>query len=198
MKHIALAATAALGFVSIAAPAQAALFSWSVEYTGWWEEQGGGSIAGSFVASEADAADGIVALDEISAWMWDWSGNDYVSAFSISSKDKGSEIQILGDPNGFYGDGTPNLPGLADGLDQGTFVGGDAGEYVLDLEYLGVEDNTVSFPFGGAVVYGDVAAAGSITVSEPIPVPEPASLIGLLAIAGGIGGSVIKRQKQVA
>jgi hypothetical protein len=44
MKHLALVATVALGWAALTAPANAALFSWGIEYTGWWEDDGGGSI----------------------------------------------------------------------------------------------------------------------------------------------------------
>lgn len=197
MKHIALATTATLSVFAIAAPANAALFSWDVEYTGFWEADGGGSISGSFTADGEDAEDGIVGLDEIQSWNWNWSGNDAVSPFSISSSDAGAEIQTFGDgPFGFYGDETANQPEFADDLDQGIFVGGETGEFVLDLEFLGVEDNTTAFPFGGDVSIGS-ASAGRINVSEPTAVPEPAALLGLVALAG-VGGTALKRQNQGA
>lgn len=196
MKYFALATTTTLSLFAIAIPANAAPLIWDVDYTGWWEGQGGGSISGSFVADEVDAADGIVGLDEIVSWAWDWSGNDFVSAFSVSSEDEGAEIQIF-EPAGFFVDGTTNEPGLSDGLDQGIFVGGEAGEFVLDLEFLIVEDNTVAFPFGGDISFGDVGAeSGSVTVSDPKPVPEPATLLGLLALTGF--GATLKRQLKSA
>lgn len=196
MKHLALATTAVLGLFSIATPVNASLFSWDVDYTGWWEEEGGGSVSGSFVADGTDAADGIVGLDEIVSWAWDWSGNDFVSAFSISSGDEGADIQVL-EPAGFFVDGTTNEPDFFDGLDQGIFVGGNESEFILDLEFLTVEDNTVAFPFGGDLSVGDFeAASGSITVSDPTPVPEPATFLGLLALAGL--GVTLKRRSQSA
>lgn len=193
MKHFAIATMAALGMAAIAAPAPAAQLNWEVEYDGWWEDTGGGSIFGSFTADEADAVDGIVALDEISSWMWSWSGNDAVSAFSISSADAGAEIQSFDpDNSGFYGDGTPNLPGT--GLDQGIFVGGPAGKQILDLEFLTVEDNSdVSFALQNQVSAGNLSSAsGSVHVSEPAAVPEPATVMGLLMLA--VGGAAVKRQ----
>lgn len=200
MKHVAFAAVAALGVFAIATPANAALFSWDIELTNWWEEEGGGSLFGSFVADDSDASDGVVALDEIRSWTWDWSGNDSVSAFSISSRDEGAEIQFADSASsGFFVDGTSNQPGLLDGLEQGVFVGGSEGEFVLDLEFLIVEDNTSAFPSGeSAVSIGNVdSELGSITVSEPTAVPEPATILGLLT-AAGLGGMTLKRQRQEA
>ncbi|MEL6383118.1 MAG: PEP-CTERM sorting domain-containing protein, partial [Cyanobacteria bacterium J06626_18] len=162
--------------------------SWDVEYTGWWEEEGGGSISGSFVADDADASDGIVALDEIRSWEWDWSGNDFAAAFSISSRDEGAEIQVFDSmTSGFYVDSTPNEPGLLDGLDQGTFVGGDDGELILDFEFLIVENNSSTFPSSESEVsLGNVdTEAGSITVGEPEPIPEPATMLGLIVLSAG-------------
>lgn len=188
MKYFLLTATATLSALAIATPASAALFSWDVEYTGWWEEEGGGSVSGSFVADDADAANGIVALDDIQSWTWDWSGNDFAAAFAIASSDEGAEIQIFDAANsGFYVDGTPNQPGLLDGLDQGTFVGGDAGELILDLEFLIVENSTAAFPAAmSEVSIGNVdAASGSVTVGEPEAVPEPATMLGLIAVGAG-------------
>lgn len=196
MKHLTIAATVAVGALAIAAPAKAALFSYDIEYTGFFEGEGGGSILGSIVATEADAADGIITLGEIDAWSWDWTGNSLVSAFSISSDDAGAEIQDLADPDGFDVAGGANLPDdfLFGGLDQGIFVGGADGEFVLDLELLIVQDNTTTFPFGGDVTFGDpFAAAGSVTTSDPTAVPEPATVLSLLALAGV--GATVKRNK---
>jgi hypothetical protein len=196
MKHLALAATVALGWAALAAPANAALFSWDIEYTGWWEDDGGGSIFGTIIADEDDAADGIVSANELKAWEWNWSGNDVVSAFSIFSKDKGATTDF--EPS-FYVNGTPNQPiGLdfvdPDNLDQGSFVSGSGNE-ILDLQALlaisftdGVESVSVGNP---------TATIGSVTVSEPTAVPEPATVLGLLALAG-ISTATLKRQKQDA
>lgn len=192
MKYFALAATAALSLVAIAAPANAAGFRWDVEYTGWWEADGGGSVAGTFSAGEDAASDGIVSPDEIKFWSWNWSGNDAVSAFTISSKDENAEIQVV-DPslaNGFYVDGTPNQPNLLDNLDQAVFA---AGNYLLDLEFLYVQDFATDGFSGG----DSEAASGTVSVSEPIPVPEPTTVLGLLALAG-TAIATLKRQKQNA
>ncbi|MGD1909175.1 MAG: PEP-CTERM sorting domain-containing protein [Leptolyngbyaceae cyanobacterium] len=197
MKRFACAATAALGLAITATPADAALFSWDIDYTGWWELDGGGSLMGELRADETAADDGILSASELVSWSWDWSGNDFVSAFSISSEDVGAEIQeFLGpDTVGFYVDGTPNLPD--DGLDQGVFVGGDEGQYVLDLEFLFIEDNTFSFPFGGDLTAGDTfAPEGDVAVGEPKKVPEPATVMGLIALAAA--GVTVKRQTQAA
>lgn len=191
MKYVALAAAVSLGMVgAIAAPSQAANLSWTVEYSGWWEGDGGGSILGSLIADESAAADGILSLDELVAWSWNWSGNDVVSAFSISSGDAGAEIQFF---DGFYVDGTANLPDFADGFDQGTFIGGEFGQYVIDFETLTLEDNTTAFPFGGDASFGDATAPlGRVAVGDPARVPEPTALLGLLAIAGV--GTTLKRR----
>lgn len=194
MKHFALAATVALGWAALTAPANAALFSWDIEYTGWWEDNGGGSIFGSIIADEDDAADGIVSADELKAWEWNWSGNDVVSAFSIDSDEGKTDF----DPN-FYVNGTSNQPiGMdvvdPDNLDQGSFVS-SSGNEILDLQAL----MAISFTDGvESVSRGNpTATLGSVTVSEPTPVPEPATVLGLLALAG-ISTATLKRQKQDA
>jgi len=193
MKSLAIAASTVLSAIAIAAPAQASLFSYDIEYTGWWEE--GGSIFGSITAPEEAATDGFIDATELESWTWDWTGNDIVSAFSISSSDLGAGVSFL---EGFFVDGTSNLPGFADGVDQGTFSGGELGEYVVDLEFLLVEDNTLTFPnFSSEFVEGDItAAAGQVTVSEPTAIPEPTAVLGLLAIAGI--GATIKRKQPAA
>lgn len=175
MKQLAFSLTAVLG-VAIATPANAALFSWNVEYSGFWEE---GAVNGSFVADQADAADGIVSIDEMTSWFWSWSGNEDVAAFDISSQDALAGTQF--DPS-FYVDGTENQPFA--GLDQGSFFGGEAGEQLIDFEFLIVQ-GVDPFPSGnsgsGPVTEG--ALPGTVAVSDPEKVPEPATLLGLLALA---------------
>ncbi|MBX2862590.1 MAG: PEP-CTERM sorting domain-containing protein [Leptolyngbyaceae cyanobacterium MAG.088] len=185
MKQIVLATAAALGVTAFAAPAQAALFQWNVDYTGFFAEDA--SISGFFVADEADAADGMVSGDEFEDWSWTWSGNSEVDAFTISS-DEGGDFDF--DPT-FYVDGTPNEPGV--GLDQGLFFSDD---YAVDLEFLIVEDFTGDNALTSAVTFGDLEAAGTVSVSDPEPVPEPATLLGLMALVGA--ATMAKRQKQVA
>jgi hypothetical protein len=195
MKHLALVATVALGWAGLTTPANAALFSWGIEYSGWWEDDGGGSISGTIIADENDAADGIVSADELKDWQWNWSGNDVVSAFSISSKAGGTtDFQ----PS-FYVNDTPNLPiGLdfvdPDNLDQGSFVSGSGNE-ILDLQAL----LAISFTDGvESVSAGNpTATLGTVSVSEPTAVPEPATVLGLLALAG-VSTATLKRQKQDA
>ncbi|MEO1208911.1 MAG: PEP-CTERM sorting domain-containing protein [Cyanobacteria bacterium J06638_20] len=189
MKYLAIAAAAAAGSLAIVAPANAALFSYDISYTGFFESEGGGSILGSILAPTGAADDGFIAIDEIDSWSWDWTGNSFVSPFSISSDDAGAEIQF-GD--GFDVAGGSNLP--EDGDDQGTFVGGMEGEFLLDLEFLIVEDNTTAFPFGGDSTFGDAfATAASVSVSDPTVIPEPATVLGLLALAGM--GATLKRKQ---
>ena len=193
MKHLALVATVALGWATLTAPANAALFSWDIEYTNWWEDDGGGSIFGTIIADENDAADGIVSADELKAWEWNWSGNDVVSAFSISSNE-GATTDF--EPS-FYVNDTPNQPlGLVDpdNLDQGSFVSGSGNE-ILDLQAL----LAISFTDGvESVSAGNpTATLGTVSVSEPTAVPEPASILGLLALAG-VSTATLKRQKQDA
>lgn len=192
MKHLALVATVALGWAALTAPANAALFSWDIEYTDWWEDDGGGSIFGTIIADENDAADGIVSADELKAWEWNWSGNDVVSAFSISSNE-GATTDF--EPS-FYVNDIPNLPvGLdfldPDNLDQGSFVSGSGNE-ILDLQAL----LAISFTDGvESVSQGNpIATLGTVTVSEPTAVPEPATILGLLALAG-VSTATLKRQK---
>jgi hypothetical protein len=192
MKHLALVATVALGWAALTSPASAALFSWDIEYTGWWEDDGGGSIFGTIIADEDDAADGIVSADELKAWEWNWSGNDVVSAFSISSK-AGATTDFK--PS-FYVNDIPNQPiGLdfldPDNLDQGSFVSGSGNE-ILDLQAL----LAISFTDGvESVSEGNpTATLGAVTVSEPTAVPEPATVLGLLALAG-VSTATLKRQK---
>lgn len=189
MRSLAIAAAAAAGSLAIVAPANAALFSYDIEYTGFFEDEGGGSILGSILAPTGAADDGFITVDEIDSWSWDWTGNSFVSPFSISSDDAGAEIQ-LGD--GFDVAGGSNLPD--DGDDQGTFAGGMDGEFLLDLEFLIVADNTTPFPFGGDVTLGNFSAtAASVSVSDPTVIPEPATVLGLLALVGM--GATLKRKQ---
>jgi hypothetical protein len=194
MKRLALVATVALGWAALAAPAHAALFSWDIEYTGWWEEDGGGSISGTIFADEGDAADGIVSADELKAWEWNWSGNDAVSAFSIASDEEGATTDFS--PS-FYVNDTLNQPiGMdfvdPDNLDQGSFISGSGNE-LLDLQALLV----ISFMDGveSVSVGNPTATIGTVTVSESTAVPEPATVLGLLALAG-VSTATLKRHKQ--
>lgn len=186
MKNIALAATAALGLAAIATPAEAALFSWDVAYTGFFAD--GASITGSFVADDTAAADGYVAADEFDTWMWSFSGNSEAAAVSISA-DEGAEIQDFFGPAGFFVDGTANVPG--DAAAEGVYASNSA---VIDLDFLSVSTFASGFETGFAM--GDLAAAGSVTVSDPEPVPEPATLLGLLTLAGA--AALTKRNQQAA
>ncbi|ASC72458.1 hypothetical protein XM38_034150 [Halomicronema hongdechloris C2206] len=189
MKRFALAATAALGLTALATPARAA--SWTVDYTGWWENDGGGAISGTISADDAAAQDGIISLDELTSWAWDWSGNSAASAFSFSSDDPAAEIQIV-DPtldNGFYINGTPNQPLLADDLDQGVFA---ADEFSLDLEFLFV-DNFETGEFSEGLSQGAVSVAEVDTDAESVP--EPAMILGLFALTGA-GATTLRRQQQ--
>ncbi|MGP1387380.1 MAG: PEP-CTERM sorting domain-containing protein [Thainema sp.] len=194
MKHLVLGVVAGLGMGAIAAPAHAAFFSWDVEYTGWWDAEGGGSVVGSFVANDADAADGIISGDEIKSWSWSWSGNDFASAFDISSKDSAAEIQFI--DGGFFVDGTPNLPNFFDGTDQGVFVGGDAGENIIDFEFLTIETiasgDVLEFSAGDPF-----STTGSVIVSDPTKVPEPATIVGLLTLVA-LSGVSLRRSTQSA
>ncbi|MEL6136625.1 MAG: PEP-CTERM sorting domain-containing protein [Cyanobacteria bacterium J06628_6] len=188
MNKFAIAASAALGAVAIATPTQAADFKWTVEYAGFFAEDA--SITGSFVADETAADDGIVFSDEFSSWIWSWSGNSEAEAFSIDSSDGFVETSF--GPVGFYVDGTPNEVDLADDLDQGLYVS-DSGDTGLDLEFLFVENFDT-----GAFALGDLAASGAtISVSDPKPVPEPATILGVLTVLFGMGAAA-NRQKQVA
>jgi hypothetical protein len=191
MKRFVLAAGLGLGLVAIATPASAVTFAWDIEYTGWWEELGGGSIFGTIVADEEDAEDGIVSGDELKSWLWNWSGNDVVPAFSFSSQESGATADF---DASFYVDGRLNQPGLLDGLDQGTFTSG-SGEAVLDLEFLyaiSYTDGVESFSAGNPE-----ATAGTVAVADPVIVPEPATVLGLAALVG-LGATTLKRQKQEA
>ena len=184
MKQIVLVAAVLSSAAVFVAPAQAALFKWTVDYTGFFAEDA--SINGFFVADDAATTDGIVSGDEFESWEWTWSGNSEVDAFTVSSSD--GEFASLFDNTGFFVDGTPNELGLTDGLDQGLYSSDDFG---LDLEFLFVDN------FGADTTSdGDVTAAGTILVSDPEPVPEPATLLGLLAVGGA--AALAKRQKQTA
>ncbi len=193
MKRFALAVGMGLGLglATLAAPANAAILAWDIEYSGWWEEDGGGSISGKFVADHKNAQDGIVSVDEMTSWLWNWSGNDVVPAFSFSSGDAGATTDF--NPS-FYVDGRLNQPLDGDGLDQGTFTSGSGNE-VLDLEYLfaiSYVDNVESFSAGNLD-----STLGRISVSDPVAVPEPDSILGLITLVG-ISAVTLKRRKQKA
>jgi hypothetical protein len=190
MKRFALAVGLGLGLATLAAPANAALFAWDIEYSGWWEESGGGSIFGTIVADDSDAEDGIVSGDELKSWLWNWSGNDVVPAFSFSSEEDGATADF---DASFYVDGRLNQPGLLDGLDQGTFTSA-TGDEVLDLEFLfaiSYADGVESFSPGNPE-----ALTGTVAVADPVIVPEPTTVLGL--VVAGLGAVTLKRQKQAA
>jgi hypothetical protein len=179
MKRFACAATVALGLTAIAAPADAAMFEWTVEYTDFWSD--GSSLTGAIRADEAAALDGIITSDEFTAWMWDWSGNAEVDAFSISSKDELAETQF---------DAALNLGD--DPFAQGLFSAGDPINYSIDFDFLVVDKfNFDTFEFSESVADGD----GSVAVSSK-KVPEPATVMGLIALTAV--GATVKRQKQAA
>lgn len=193
MKHFAFATAVAWGLTAIATPVKAAVLGWDIEYTGWWEEVGGGSISGMFSADEEDAADGVVSINEMRSWMWSWSGNDTIPAFSISS---GAGATTDFNPS-FHVDGTPNVPSLLefDDLDQGVFISG-SGEEIIDLEALLVIANAGSLD--DLVIEGNPAASqGSIFVSEPEMIPEPATVLGLMALAGASAAMFGQRKQEV-
>lgn len=182
-----LALAAALG-LAVAAPAEAA--SWTVTYSGWWQADGGGSIIGRFEADEAASSDGIISIDEMNTWSWNWSGNDAVPAFSFGAEDPGASTSFS--PS-FYVDGTPNQPYGLDDLDQGGFSSA-SGEEVLDLEFLGVEaEASTAGPFTlELVTFGDPDAAnGQLSVvpsSAPPATPEPAAALGLFVVGAAVLG----------
>ena len=190
MKKIVFAAAAALGVVAFAAPAQALTFRWDVDYSGFFAD--GESITGSFIADETAAADGFVSTDEFDSWVWNFSGNSEVSALSVSS-DEGGEIQVFPgiDVTGFFVDGTPNVPG--DDAFEGVYASDVA---VIDLDFLEVVDVSGGNVFAGTATSGDVTLSESVAVSDPEVVPEPATLLGLLTLAGA--AAMAKRQKQAA
>ncbi|NJN21974.1 MAG: hypothetical protein HC812_13320 [Leptolyngbya sp. RL_3_1] len=92
MKRFACAAAATVALGAIAAPANAAVFEWTVEYKDFWSD--GASLTGAIQAEEDAALDGIITSDEFLSWMWDWSGNGDVEAFSISSEDEFAEVDF--------------------------------------------------------------------------------------------------------
>ncbi len=186
MKQIVLAAAAALGVTVFAAPAQAALFKWNVDYTGFFAD--GASITGFFTAEDTAAADGFVSTEAFDSWAWNWSGDSVSDPFSISSND-GGEIQTFFGPAGFFVDGTANVPG--DNASEGVYASGEA---TIDLDFLFVD--SFASGFVTASVTGDVAAAGTVAVADPVPVPEPATVLGLWALAGA--AALVKCQKQAA
>ncbi|MBW4489383.1 MAG: PEP-CTERM sorting domain-containing protein [Trichocoleus desertorum ATA4-8-CV12] len=191
MKRFFLAIGLGLGLASLAAPASAATFAWDIEYSGWWEGSENASISGTIVADEKDAEDGIVSSNELKSWLWSWSGDDVVPAFSFSSKEPGA---IADFDSSFYVDGRLNQPGLLDGLDQGTFTSGSGNEF-LDLEYLfaiSFADNVESFSPGNLD-----STIGTVTVSDPVLVPEPTAVLSLFALVG-LGAATLKRQKREA
>lgn len=191
MKRLICGVIAGLSVSAIAAPAHAAFFRWDVEYTGWWDAEGGGSVVGSFVADGADAADGLVSSDEIESWFWSWSGNDFAAAFDISSSDPAAASLFV---DGFFVDGTPNLPDFRDGVDQGLFIGGTTNEQSIDFEFLTIETINPNGTF--EISFGDsLSNTGRITVSDPTKVPEPAAIVGLFVLAAISGANARHKQE---
>lgn len=156
------AGTTAIGDASAAGSISVSpIVDFAINYSGFWETDGGGSIRGIFSASEADAADGIVSLDEIVAWRWNWSGNDTVAGFAIDS-DNGTASSLI-PPDGFKVNGINTPIALdfsdADGLDQGLYESA-TGTQIIDLGALIVENLAA-----GTTTTGDVSANGTIAVS---------------------------------
>lgn len=180
MKQIVLAATAALGVAAFAAPAQAALFQWNVDYTGFFDD--GSAITGFFTAEDTAAADGYVSTDEFDSWSWSF-GDETVSSA------EGGEIQTFFGPAGFFVDGTANVPG--DDANEGVY-GDDSA--VIDLDFLFVDTFASGFITSSST--GDVTVSDGVAVSEPVPVPEPATALGLLTLVGA--AAMVKRQKKAA
>lgn len=194
MKRFAIALMAGLGLsLTVAtAPAKASLLGWNVEYSGFWGSDGGGSIFGSFFADQADTQDGFVGLDEMESWTWNWTGNSAVPGFSISSANGSLGLNLVDLAEaGFFIDGRANVP-LA-GRDQGIFASA-AEDKVIDVEGLILyteSTNAQNITTRKESIGSASASSGRITLK---PVPEPASVLGLLALAG-LGVTTLKRNK---
>ena len=181
MKKIVFAVAAALGVTAFAAPAQALTFRWDVDYSGFFTD--GASITGSFIADEAAATDGFVSTDEFDSWVWNFDGGE--EPVTISSTDDGSEIQTFFGPAGFFVDGTPNVPD--DDASEGVYASNSA---VIDLDFLFVDTFASGFITSSAT--GDVTVSDGVALSDPEVIPEPATLLGLLTLAGA---AMAKRRK---
>ncbi|NJM58302.1 MAG: hypothetical protein HC857_13935 [Synechococcales cyanobacterium RU_4_20] len=131
--------TVAEGSLTVGSISVSPVVDFGVQYLGFWA--GGGAVSGVISASEADAADGVISLDELVDWSWDWSGNSEVDAFSLSSAESAA-IALL-PPGGFL----LNQPsGVLDttlidpqGLDQGLYESED-GDRAIDLGALLIQD----------------------------------------------------------
>ncbi|NJN49266.1 MAG: hypothetical protein HC805_05130 [Alkalinema sp. RL_2_19] len=156
------AGTTAIGDASaVGSISVSPIVEFALNYSGFWT--GGGAINGIFSASEADAADGIVSLDELVSWQWNWTGNSEVAAFSLSSADGGTASSLI-PPDGFKIGGMNTPVALdfsdADGLDQGLYESA-TGDQVIDLGALVIEDFNA-----GTIALGDVTANGTIAASK--------------------------------
>lgn len=179
-----------LFFMLAANNASAALLSWNISYTGWWEIEGGGAVNGTLITDESAAIDGFISQNELLSWTWEWTGNSFLSAFTISSSDAGASLGFL--PT-FDLSGAPNVP--AEGLDQGTFTGGDLGRLFIDLEFLSIQNDNIPFPDNSLA--GDIfAPQGQILISDPTRLSEVSEPGALAALAMGILGlGLIKRKR---
>ncbi len=137
------------------------LLDFGIRYAGFWESAGGGSIQGLFAAAEDALSDSIISIDELAFWNWEWTGNDEVEPFSISSEE--GEAIALTSPDGLLPEEQNTAIGAdfvdPDGLDQGIYTSG-AGNQIIDLNAIFVEDLEA-----GTVSEGDAAAVdASISV----------------------------------
>jgi Ca2+-binding RTX toxin-like protein len=132
------------------------VIDFQLDYSNFWQNDGGGAIRGTFSASEADAADGVVTIDELVDWNWSWTGNTQVKPFSLAAA-KGDTATALLPPGGFLVDRSNQLilTDLADPdrLDQGLYESKD-GQKVIDIGALLVEDFTTGTFSQGVVALG--------------------------------------------
>ncbi|MEM1291610.1 MAG: PEP-CTERM sorting domain-containing protein [Cyanobacteria bacterium P01_H01_bin.162] len=163
--------------MAIAPAAEAATIGFDFFGTGYGGA--GGIVTGMFETDETSVEDGLVSEDELISWMFSFNGLPGVDAFEISSNEANASVLFF---EGFQVSSSAPVDQGVDFTslgaifpDLGTFEG-DAGS--IDLEF--------GFIFSNANLQdGEPVGKGSAVVT-PQPVPEPMTLLGILAV-GGLG-----------
>lgn len=194
-----MAGAVALG-MSFAGSAEAATIGWDLTPTEIFE----GTLSGMIFADETATIDGIINPDEITSWMFDYTGGTGTSpkpAFEISADRGGSNCTPSG--SGHF------VVQADDSLKMSPRIGGLGIPEICFGEGFALPgtDVTVRFSnqggitnfFGGIRYSGNINGSfGSVEVLSFVPkavaVPEPSNFLSLLALGAVATGTVLKKK----